>query len=133
MKQLSIRNRFVSSIALAVVMLISIGQATAAEAKGELSKDEVRALVANAKTPSDHMKLAAHYTALAVKHEAEAQEHEALAAEYKRNPQLGSSKHPMGPNSAEHCLFFAEHCQKAAKEMRTMAAEHEEMAKSLGR
>ena len=133
MKQLLICNRVVSSIALAAVMLISIGQSTAAEPKGELSNKEVRALVANAKTPGDHMKLAAHFTAIAVKHEAEAQEHEALAAEYKSNPQLGSSKHPMGPNSAEHCLFFAEHCRKAAKEMRTMATEHQEMAKSLGR
>ena len=124
-------NRAASSIALAAAMFISIGQSATVEPKGELGKDEVRALVASAKTPSDHMKLAGHYTALAIKHEAEAQEHEALAVEYNRNPQLAASKHPMTPNSAEHCRFFAEHCRKAAKEMRAMAAEHEEMAKSL--
>ena len=130
--ELLICKRLVSSLALAATLVISIGQSAAAVGTdGELNKEEVRALVANAKTPADHMKLAAHYTALAVKHESEAQEHEALAAEYSRSPQLGAAKHPMGPNSAEHCRFFAEHCRKAAKEMRAMAAEHEEMAKSL--
>jgi len=37
-----------------------------------------KALVANAKTPAGHMKLAGHYPAMAEKHEAEATEHEAL-------------------------------------------------------
>jgi hypothetical protein len=122
-----------ASMVLAVVMVISAGQALAIGPKDELKPNEVRALVANAKTPADHMKLAHHYTAMAAKHEAEAQEHEALAAEYTKNPELGGDKHPMGPNTAEHCKFFAEHCREAAKEMKAMAAAHEEMAKSLGK
>jgi hypothetical protein len=101
---------------LAVLMAISAGQALAIEPKGELKPNEVKALVANAKTPADHMKLSHHYTAMAEKHEAEAQEHEALAVEYTRNAELGAAKHPMGPNTAEHCKFFAEHCREAAKE-----------------
>jgi hypothetical protein len=120
-----------SSMVLAALIVVSAGQATAVEANGELKSKEVKALVANAKTPADHMKLARHYTAMAAKHDAEAQEHEALAVEYTRNPQIGSSKTPMAPNSAEHCRYFAEHCRKAAKEMQAMAAAHEEMAKSL--
>src|SRR5450432_153648 len=122
-----------ASMVLAVMMVISAGQALAIGPKDELKPNEVRALVANAKTPADHMKLAHHYTAMAAKHEAEAQEHEALAAEYTKNPELGGDKHPMGPNTAEHCKFFAEHCREAAKEMKAMAAAHEEMAKSLGK
>ena len=121
----------VSSMILAVLVLITAGQAPAVEPKGELKPNEVKALVARAKTPADHMKLARHYTAMAAKHEAEAQEHEALAVEYTRNPEMGASKHPMAPNTAEHCKFFAEHCHNAAKEMKAMAAAHEEMAKSL--
>lgn len=125
-------NRSVaSSTVLAVMMLVSAGQSPAAEPKGELTAKQVKALVASAKTPADHIKLAHHFTAMAVKHETEAQEHEALAAEYTRNPQMGAEKHPMATKSAEHCKFFAEHCRDAAKEMRAMAAEHEAMARSL--
>jgi len=120
-----------SSMVLAALIVVLAGQAPAAEPKGELKSKEVKALVASAKTPADHMKLAGHYTAMAVKHEAEAKEHEALAAEYMVNPQMSSSKHPMGPKTAEHCKYYAEHCRNAAKEMHAMAAAHEEMAKSL--
>jgi hypothetical protein len=116
---------------LAALIVVSAVQAPAVEPKGELKSSEVKALVANADTPADHMKLAHHYAAMAVKHDAEAQEHEVLAAEYTKNAQLGASKHQMAPNTAEHCKFFAEHCRNAAKEMRAMAAAHEEIAKSL--
>ena len=116
-------NRAVAaSIVLAALMVISAGQVAAAEPKGEMKPNEVKALVASAKTPADNMKLARHYTAMAVKHEAEAKEHEALAAEYTANPQMSSTKHPMGPKTAEHCKYYAEHCRNAAKEMRAMAA-----------
>jgi hypothetical protein len=125
-------NRTVaSSIVLAVLMVISAGQIPAGEAKGELKPNEVKALVGSAKTQADHMKLAHHYTAMAAKHEAEAQDHEALASEYTRNPQIAASKHPMAQNTIEHCKFMAEHCHNAAKEMKAMAAAHEEMAKGL--
>ena len=122
-----------SSMLLAVLIMVSAAQAGAVDAKGELTSKEVKALVANAKTPADHMRLAHHYTAMAAKHDAEALDHEALAAEYSRNPQLGAIKHTGAPNTAEHCKYFAEHCRNAAKEMRLMAAAHEEMAKSFSK
>jgi hypothetical protein len=120
-----------SAVVLAALVVVSAPQVAAVEMKGMLKSKEVKALVANAKTPADHMKLARHFAAMAEKHESEAKEHEALAEEYTRNPRLGSTKTPMSPNSAQHCKYFAEHCRKAAAEMRAMAAEHEEMAKSL--
>jgi hypothetical protein len=119
------------SMVLAALIVVSVGQAPAAEPKGQLKSKEVKALAASAKTPADHMKLARHYTAVADKHEAEAQEHEALAAEYTRNPRLGASKHPMAPNTAEHCKYFAEHCRRTAQKMQALAAAHEEMAKNI--
>jgi hypothetical protein len=133
MKQESVNwNRTIaSSMVLAVLTLILAGQALAIGPKDELEPNEVKALAANAKTPADHMKLAHHYTAMAAKHEAEADEHEALAVEYTRYPELGAAKHPMGPNTAEHCKFLAEHCREAAEEMKAMANAHEEMARGL--
>jgi hypothetical protein len=109
------------------------GLASAIEPKGMLKPKEVKTLVANAKTSSDHLKLARHFTAMAEKHEAEATEHEALAAQYRANPTSSGSKRPMAPDTAEHCLYYAGHCRNAAKEMRAMAAAHEEMAKTAGK
>ena len=135
MKQVILNwNRTIAStMVLAVLLAISASQAPAVDSKGELSPKEVKALVANAKTAADHMRLAHHYNAMAAKHEAEALDHEALAVEYTKNPQLGASKHTMAPNTAEHCKYFAGHCRNAAKEMRAMAAMHEEMAKSMSK
>jgi hypothetical protein len=124
------RRGLSAAMALAVLMAFTAVQAQAVEPKGILSAKQVKSLVMTAATPADHMKLAHHYAAMAEKHEAEAAEHEALAAEYTSNPQVGSSKHPMAANTAEHCKFFAEHCRAAAKEMRAMSAAHEEMAKN---
>jgi hypothetical protein len=122
-----------SGFLFALILTIANGTAAAVEPNGAMKPKEVKALVANAKTSADHMKLARHFNAMAEKHEAEALEHEALAVEYTRNPRMGSSKTPMSPNSAEHCKYFAEHCRKAAKEMRAMAAAHEAMAKEVGK
>lgn len=127
----SCKRAVAASMVLALLVVVWAAQAPAAELKGELKPNEVKALVASANTPADHMKLARHYMAMAAKHEAEAQEHEVLAAEYTKNAQFGASKHPMAPNTAEHCKYYAEHCRNAAKEMRAMAAAHEGMAKSL--
>ena len=117
--------------ALVMVSLLTVaaGTAAAVEPKGALKPKEVKALVANAKSPVDHLRLARHFTAMAEKHEAEAKEHDELAAEYSRNPQM-RGKMPMAPNTAEHCRYFAEHCRNAAKQMRSMAADHEAMAKA---
>lgn len=118
-----------SSLLFGLLVTLASGTATAVEPKGAMKPKEVKALVANATTPADHMKLARHFSAMAAKHEAEAVEHEALVIEYTRKPTVSSSKRPMAPDTAEHCKYFAEHCRKAAKEMRAMAAAHEAMAK----
>lgn len=128
-----LKRTVTTGIALTVFLLIAASVAPAVEMKGMLKPKEVKALVANAKTPADHLKLARHYSAMAAKHEAEAQEHEALAAEYKRAPHASEMKHPGAPDTAAHCQYYAEHCRKAAAEMKALAKAHEEMAKSPGK
>jgi hypothetical protein len=118
-----------SSLLFGLLVTLASGTATAVEPKGAMKPKEVKALVANATTPADHMKLARHFSAMAAKHDAEAVEHEALVNEYTRRPTVSSVKRPMAPDTAEHCKYFAEHCRNAAKEMRAMAAAHEAMAK----
>ena len=122
------------AIALAMVVtalcIVSVPQAGAAESKAMLKPKEVKALVANAKTPADHMKLARHFAAMAEKHEAEAKEHEALAEVYSHRSAARTAD-PLGTNNEQHCKDYAEHCRRAAADMRAMAEVHEKMAKSL--
>jgi hypothetical protein len=120
----------VSVLVLALLASIVAGAVSAAEQqKAMLSTKELKALIASAKTPADHLKLARHYAAMAERHESDANEHVALAAEYRKAPRASESKRPMSPDTAAHCEYYAQHCRKAAEEMRAMAKAHEDMAK----
>ncbi|WP_321476972.1 hypothetical protein [uncultured Paludibaculum sp.] len=127
---LSLNRAIASAVVLAGLVMSGPSPASASEMKTALKPKEVKSLMANAKTPADHMELARSFMAMAERHDAEAAEHEALAAEYTRNPQVSAAKHPMAPNSAEHCKFFAEHCRRTAADMRAKARQQEEMALS---
>jgi len=93
-----------------------------------LTPSQVKALIASAKTPADHVKLQKHFLALAAKHEADAAEHAAEAQAYRKNPSFADSKNPVGPGTAAHCDRFAELDREAAKEARDLASAHEHMA-----
>jgi hypothetical protein len=120
-----------SGLAMMATLVIfgATAQLAAAKVGDLLSKAELKALVAKAETPADHMKLSRHYSAKAEQLEAEAKEHEELAKEYKGHVTVHGLKHPMSGQTAEHCELFAQQFAKAAKEARAMAAAHENMAK----
>lgn len=123
-----------AAVALAslTVFLGTLGipaQTNSGESNDRLTKKEVKALVATAKTPEDHMKLARHFRQQADALEAEAKEHDELAQEYRKNPSPMAMKMPMSGRSAEHCEYFAKSAREAAKAARELAASHEQMAK----
>ncbi len=131
MKQVTTNRRVFAATALVGGALFAPLSSDAQTAGKLLGKKQLADLVASAKTAADHRKLAAHYRAVAAKHEAEATEHAELAAKYKANPTISDMKRPNAPDTASHCLAYAEHCRKAAKTMSEMAAMHEEMAKNM--
>ncbi|MBY0508160.1 MAG: hypothetical protein K2X03_29875 [Bryobacteraceae bacterium] len=120
------RSAFAAALVAAPLMLAS--RATA-QAK-TLTHKQLADLIATAKTADDHRKLADHYRAIAAKHEMEAKQHQDLAKMYKANPTSSEVKRPGSPDTAAHCLTYAEHCRKAAKTMTDMAVMHDEMAKN---
>ncbi len=128
MKANSNITRRAGLVSLAAPLLLPLA-AGAADQPGVLTAKEVRTLMESAKTPDDHRKLARHFAAKAAQHEAEAKEHEAMAATYKRMATGHDQKHPMSPETAAHCEYYAQHCRKAAAELRKMAEAHEAMAK----
>jgi hypothetical protein len=120
----------VALIAMAAALLVTVQDARAAEPK-HLSKKEVVALIATAKSPEDHRQLARYYTAESDRLEAEAKDHDELAAAYRTSTtsHVAAMKMLMAPNTAAHCEYFAKSVREAASAARDMASSHEQMAK----
>jgi hypothetical protein len=130
---MKMRNKNVTSLLLvAVLSLTTLGAASHAggqETHPKLTSKQVRSLIATAKTPEDHQKLAAYYRDMAAQAKANAAEHERILAAYNQNP----STHPAakaagGP--AEHCRTLIRLYNDEAKEDLAMADQHDQMAKA---
>jgi hypothetical protein len=86
-----------------------------------LTAKQAKALIAGAKTPEDHQKLACYFQAEAREETVRAQYHEEMAKLYASS---SNAKHDM----TAHCKHFAEEARKAADSDNLLAAEHEKMA-----
>ncbi len=120
-----------SKVGLAALAVVTLAPALAPVARaGEpparMSKKQLKALIASAKTPEDHMKLAAYYRGEAERLQAKQTEHQEEAAEYYKNPlqHLG----PKYPTLGQHCRDLAYYYGKAAESARSLASGHEQMA-----
>src|SRR5258706_7668394 len=71
-------------ISLALVVFVAAGYSAAG--KPSLSKKEVKALIASAKTKEDHLKLADFYKGEAVRFEAETKDHDEMAGMLRKKP-----------------------------------------------
>lgn len=92
-----------------------------------LTAKELKQLIATAKSPEDHRRIAAYYQEEAKKLDAKKQEHTEMGAEYDRNPQRYPSKLALG----QHCRNLAGYYGLAEQKALELAGMHEEMAKRL--
>lgn len=123
-------------ISLLAALTIVFGSAAPIKASGALTKKQAQALAATAKTPADHMKLAAYFKLEADRLDAEAQEHEQLAQNYRLNPNMTGGGKTGGNTQSrtfEHCEAAAKALREAAKSTRELVAEHEQMAKAAAK
>ncbi len=109
-----------------VAALFSPRSALGKDETPSLTKKEVRALIASAKTPQDHRRLAAYYHDEAVNLAAKQKEHEEDFEEYDKNSSRYSSKYP---TMGDHCRQLAGFYNLAAKKAQTLADMHDELAK----
>lgn len=100
------------------------GRALAQGSDG-LTKDEVRQLVANAKTVADHEKLASHFEREAAQFEAKRVEHEEMLNSYNKNRQQYRNKFP---SMADHCRALIRNATNSRDNAVEMAKVHREMA-----
>ena len=118
-------------VVLAVMGLAASPPALAAQKSSDrLTNKQVKELVANAKTPADHVKLQKHFLAVAAEYDAKATEHAAEAQAYRKNPTFMESKNPSGPSTVAHCERFAELDREAAKEAQALASANQHMAEA---
>ena len=89
---------------------------------------QVAALIDSAKTAADQEQIAKHYDSVAALLESAADDNLKLASQYKDTASLKGSQHPTSKEVSAHCLALADGLRSAAKEARTMAADHRAVA-----
>jgi hypothetical protein len=124
MKVLRSLSRFAVSVALVTCLC---GLASAAETQPKLSNKELKTLLATAKTPADHQKLAAYYRDRAQRLNAKAQELSAQAALYANQPVTVESKQGTSCLCPKHFEHFAKLYAQQAQESEMLAAKHEKI------
>jgi hypothetical protein len=114
-------------------MLVTLtAQVSTAASEHKLTKKELKELIANAKTPEDHQKVAAYYRAEAKRLRASAQEHKEWAETYAKSPVYTTRESKTGDTlmGPSHCKKWAELESEEADEADALAASHEDMAKA---
>ena len=108
-----------------------------AQVQSAATNKHIRALVASAKTAEDHLELAAYFNQEADRLDADAKRHQDLAEVYRENPGTTGGGKQSGRVSifrtAEHCDSARNALGEAAKNLRELAAEHEQMAKDVAK
>lgn len=120
------RSLVILSFLLALTFM-AFSQTRSTPKSEKLSKQQLFSLIATAKTPADHTRIADYYQAQAANYLAQSKEHEQMAAAYKKNPIFNSSKFATG--TVNHCDYLAQSLKKDSDEAQDLAKIHEEMAK----
>jgi hypothetical protein len=136
------RYKVARRMTLAVLSLLlfslTIVSGAVADTSPSLTKKELKTLLATAKTPADHARLAAYYRDTAQHLRAQEQEYSAQAASLATQPAAVEgkctrsflSKQGTSCNSASHYSYFAKECAKKAKDAETLAAQQQQLSEA---
>jgi hypothetical protein len=123
-------RRFTSILALCIALIVVApgrGQTASQPKTPKISDQQLLTLIATAKTPAEHQRLADYYKAQANSYLAQSKQHEAQAEAYKKNPMTSSSKFEKG--TVDHCDYVAKSFKDDAAKVQELADMHEQMAK----
>ena len=125
-------KRTLQFVSLSSVVIFGLLQARAAtrHPAENLSKPHLQSLIATAKTPAEHERIARYYEAKAQNDLAAAREHAQMAAQFRQNALTASSKWSTG--TVNHCVYFAQSLTSDAAKMQQLALQHEQMALRAG-
>lgn len=117
------KNTLVLSLMLTLATVAFGQNAPRAE---KLSKQQLQTLIATAKTPVEHERIAHYYEAKAQSDLAQAKQHAQMAEAFRQNPVTNSAKESIA--TVNHCVYVSQSLTKDAAKMQALAAEHERMA-----
>jgi hypothetical protein len=123
------RPAILTAISLALLGFAIVDR-TVAQTPPNLSKKEVKTLLATAKTPADQEQLAAYYRDKAKDLRAKAQEFAARAESMQGSPAVYESKQGIACQCAFHYRYFSKLYAQEAKDADRLAAQHDQLAKS---
>jgi hypothetical protein len=137
-KHHKVTRRMTLAVLSLVLLSLTLVSGAAADTSPSLTKKELKALLATAKTPADHARLAAYYRDTAQHLRAQEQEYSAQAASLATQPAAVEgkctrsflSKQGTSCNSASHYSYFAEECAKKAKEAEALAAQQQQLSEN---
>jgi hypothetical protein len=114
-------------LSLILVMTFAAAAQTASQSKPEqLTKKQLNALIASAKTEAEHNRIAAYFQGKAADLEAQAGEHESMIAAYEANTTLSNDKNRA--STIDHCQYYVKTFKALADKNRELAIMHERMA-----
>jgi hypothetical protein len=105
----------------------SLGQIPAAE---HLSKHQLNTLIATAKTPAEHQRIAHFYQSQAQNYLTQSKEHALEAEQSRNNPMRNNNKAVF--STVNHCEHFAQNFSDLAAKSQELSKQHEQMASSAG-
>jgi hypothetical protein len=100
-------------------------------AKEHLSKRQLNTLIATAKTPADHQRIAQFYQAQAQDYLAQSREHAREAEQARNNPLRVNNKTVF--STVNHCEHYAQKFSDLAAKSQDLAKQHEQMASDSGK
>jgi len=121
-------NRTIASFCFAAVLALASFAVTAQTQPNseKLSKQQLLSLIATAKTPAEHLRIAQYYAAQALDYQAQAKEHEQMVAAYKADSNLSTNKNQA--STIGHCEHFIATLNAQAANSRELALSHQRMA-----
>lgn len=128
------RHNSLVVLMIAFLTLLSFAPAysAAAETNLTLTKKELKVLLKSAKTPAEHLSVAAYYRQEAQQLNASSKQHSELAATYAKNPPFPAMEAKHGDafgQGASHCRKWAKLDAEQAEKATTLAGLHEVMAR----
>ena len=123
---------FARLVALFIVLLGLSGGLLITRANAETSpsvgKKELKTLLATARTPEDHQRLAAYYRDEAQRSRAKAREFSEHAEYLASQPATIESKQGISCQCTSHYRYFAKRYAQEAMDFEALAAQHDQLA-----
>ena len=132
MKTARPNSLLVRMIVFLTLLSFAPAYSAAVAADSNLSKKDLKVLVKNAKTPTEHLRVAAYYRQEAQQFNASSKQHSELATTYAKNPPFPAleAKHGFAfGQGVSHCRHWAQLDAEQAEKATKLAGMHEDMAR----